>query len=389
MRIAQIVCTFLPYKGGIGNSVYNLAERLGQRGVKTTIFTPNYRNLAPEYNDTFKVRRLEPVAQFGNAACLPQLLWKLRGFDIIHLHLPFLGSTLPVLLFCLLHPKRKLVLTYHMDLVGNGFKKFIFNLYKIFCLPLILRRANKIFVSSFDYVEHSDIKNFYKKYKAKFYQLPFGINTDKFSPKEKNADLIEKFFIEKENVVFLFVGGLDSAHYFKGLEILLRAFKILRDKGMENFRLIVVGEGELKADYQNLAQSFNIGDNVIFAGSVNNAELPNYYNLSDVFVLSSIDKSEAFGLVLLEAAACAKPLIASNLAGVRTIVQEGEGGFLALPGDARDLSEKIKLLLLDSDLRKKMGEKNRALALQKYSRDEMVAEYLHCLGARLSPALDF
>lgn len=379
MTIAQVVCTFPPYRGGIGNSVYNLAERLGERGAKITVFTPNYHNLAPDYNDTFKVRRLEPFVQWGNAACILQLLWKLRGSNVIHLHLPFIGSTLAVLLFSYLHPKQKLVVTYHMDLVGNGLKKLIFNLYKVFCLPLILRRADKIFISSVDYIENSDIRKFYLRHKKKFFELPFGIDTEKFSPKEKNMDLTEKFFINKDDAVLLFVGGLDVAHYFKGLDILLRALKNVRDGGIENFKLIIVGDGDQKADYQNITQSFNINDNVIFAGSVNNAELPDYYNLCDIFILPSIDKSEAFGLVLLEAAACAKPLIASDLPGVRTVVRDG-GGFLAKPGDADDLSEKIKSLLEDSGLRKEMGAKNRGMAERKFSRDAMAEKYLNYLS---------
>ena len=92
--------------------------------------------------------------------------------------------------------------------------------------------------------------------------------------------------------------------------------------------------------------------------------------------MPSIDKSEAFGLVLLEAAACAKPLIASNLAGVRTIVQEGRGGFLSLPGDARDLSEKIKLLVLNRDLRETMGKNNRKMVEEKYSLERIADNYL-------------
>ena len=378
MNIAQIVCTFPPYKGGIGNSAYNLAEYLSKKNIKTTIFTPNYHNLIPEYNGGFKVRRLEPVFQAGNAACLPQLFFKLNGFDIIHFHLPFLGSTLPVFLFCCLHPRKQLVLTYHMDLTGSGLKKFLFNLYKIFALPLILRRANKIFVSSLDYIENSDIKKFYQKHKEKFLELPFGIDTEKFYPKEKNIDLLEKYFIDKKDAVLLFVGGLDAAHYFKGLNILLRALKNLHDGGTKDFKLVIVGDGELKSDYQNTAHSFNIAENVIFAGGVNNAELPDYYNLADIFVLPSIDKSEAFGLVLLEAAACGKPLIASDLAGVRTIAGS-EGGLLAKPGDANDLSEKIKLLIEDGDRRKIMGENNRKIAEQKYSLDKMIEKYLNSL----------
>jgi len=114
---------------------------------------------------------------------------------------------------------------------------------------------------------------------------------------------------------------------------------------------------------------------VIFAGNVNDTELPLYYNLADVFVLPSIDRSEAFGMVLLEAAACGKPLIASNLPGVRTLVRDGVNGFLVEPKDDGDLGKKIKIILDDDALRKAMGIASRQ-AMENGYRWEKTAENL-------------
>jgi len=381
MKIAQVVCTFPPYRGGIGNSVYELSKYLNRKGVETTVFTPNYQNIASEYNEGFKVRRIDPLFQFGNAASIPQLFFKLKKFNALHLHLPFLGGTLPVLLFSYLHPRKKLIVTYHMDLVGTGIKGLIFFLYTKVIIPLLLSRANTIVVSSNDYAEHSDIASYFKKHKKKFIEVPFGVDIERFFPKNKNGDLLEKYFVNPEDRIILFVGGLDMAHYFKGLDILLRSLKILADEGNENFKLFVVGDGDLKVDYQNMAESFNIARNVIFAGNISNAELAEYYNLADVFVFPSINKAEAFGLVLLEAGACGKPAIASNLAGVRTVLENEKTGFLVEPGNAKDLSEKIKSVILNDELAKKMGAAAMKRIEENYKWDNVIEKYLNILNS--------
>lgn len=377
MKIAEVVCAFPPYKGGMGQSVFELSKYLSRKGADITVFTPNYQDIASEYNEGFKVRRLRPFFKFGNAAFLPQLCQRLKGYDAVHLHLPFLGGTLPVFWHLLFHSKKKLILTYHMDLVGKGIRGSIFWLYKKLVLPLVFLRANKIIVSSTDYAEHSDISAYFKKRRNKFMEIPFGVDITRFFPKAKDQNLLEKYFITPEEKVILFVGGLDEAHYFKGLEVLLRAGKILSDSGNQNFRIVVVGDGEKKHDFQNMAESYNIARNIIFAGNVPDAELAGHYNLADVFVLPSTNKGEAFGLVLLEAAACGKPLIASNLAGVRTIIEKEKIGYLAKPGDAVDLAEKIKAVISDAETAKKMGAVAAETIRENYNWEKISRELIN------------
>jgi len=136
--------------------------------------------------------------------------------------------------------------------------------------------------------------------------------------------------------------------------------------------LIIGGEGDLKEKYQKMAVDLKIKDKVIFVGNISNDQLIKFYNLTDIFVLSSISRSEAFGLVLLEAMACGKPIIVSNLPGPRTLVKEGENGFKVKPGDADDLAKKIGLILKDRQLIKKMGENALKLVREKYNWKEIV-----------------
>ena len=132
------------------------------------------------------------------------------------------------------------------------------------------------------------------------------------------------------------------------------------------WKLIVVGEGELKKEYSDLAGQLNIESKVIFTGYVPNVDLPKYYNLADVVVLPSIDKSEAFGLALVEAMSCAKPVVASDLAGVRSVVENEVSGLLAKPKDADDLASKINYLLTNEKIASEFGQVGLRKVKMKY-----------------------
>ena len=106
-----------------------------------------------------------------------------------------------------------------MDVDSSSF------LFKILSLPTriirnsLFKRADIITYASLDYLKHSDIANIYKKYPAKFKEIPYGVDTDKFSPAIKKDSQIKNI---------LFVGALDKAHYFKGVNILLKAISDIR-----------------------------------------------------------------------------------------------------------------------------------------------------------------
>jgi rhamnosyl/mannosyltransferase len=158
----------------------------------------------------------------------------------------------------------------------------------------------------------------------------------------------------------LFVAALDEQHYFKGLHILLEA--MVKVPGA---RLTVVGDGNLKNKYLQKAKELKIGDRVVFAGRVSDEELPQYYQEADLFCSASLDRSEAYGIVLMEAAASGLPAVATNIPGVRTVVEDGETGLLVPPNDAAALAEALRDLLGDSELLKKMGEAARVFALTR------------------------
>ncbi|HEX9664665.1 MAG TPA: glycosyltransferase family 4 protein, partial [Patescibacteria group bacterium] len=314
MKIAHLVSTFPPYTGGMGNVAYHQALELSKLGHQVEVFTLTNKSKFEQ----FKVNQLKPWLKYGNAGLIPQIFWKLKKFDIVHLHYPFFGGAEIVYFWKLFNRKKKLILTYHMDVVGQGALRYFFKFHNRFILPGIIKRADQVLVSSTDYLNNSNIKANYNKNHEKFTEIPLGVS-ESFQPEAKDEELLEEYNLSHDDIILLFVGGLDKAHYFKGVELLIKTFAGLSKK-INNLKLLIVGGGGMKPDYQRLTTSLNIADRVVFTGRVSDELLPKVYNLSDIFVLPSTDRSEAFGLVILEAMACGKPVVASRLPGVRQVV---------------------------------------------------------------------
>ena len=362
MKIAHVVCTFPPYHGGIGNVAYNSAKNLGKLGLGVTVFAPNYNKQDISFVE-FKYEALNPLLKYGNGAFLPQLFWRLKNFDIVHLHYPFFGGVEPVWFRKIFSGKRiKLFVHYHMDIAElspiarllSGPDKLI--RHSLFDL------ADIITCASLDYIQESQIKDIFSRCKSKFCELPFGVDTEKFKPNSN-------WQLKKDKI--LFVGALDKAHNFKGLEVLMSAIAKIDDKKL---KLIVVGGGNLLDYYKKLAQNLGITARVEFIGTVDDDSLPNYYRNADLLVLPSINKHEAFGLVLLEAMASGIPVIASDLPGVRKVFNDGAEGLLAKTGDAYDVAEKIKKILYNNEKWSEMCQAARSLAVDKYSWEKIARQ---------------
>jgi glycosyltransferase involved in cell wall biosynthesis len=368
MKVAQIVCVLPPYGGGIGMVAHSYADQLFERGYDVVAFVPHEKT-KNNSEKKYPVKKLFTPFKSGNAAFLPQLIWQLWKFDILHLHYPFFGASFFVLIVRILRGKKiSLITNYHMDVSLPGTKGLYVKIAHKFLLPTLLKYSDKIIVSSLDYVENSDIQEFYFKNKQKFLELPFGVPR-RYSPCPKDAELLKKYNLNKEETVVLFVGSLDSAHYFKGVDYLIKALPLVNDK---NTKILIVGTGNLQPKFEKLATDLDVKERVIFAGYVTDEDLPKHYNLANIFCLPSTDKSEAFGIVLLEAMACGKPLIASNLKGVRSVVDQGINGVLVQPKNSQDIASKINYFVEDKAIAKIIGERGVLSVEEKYRWSKIV-----------------
>ncbi len=365
MKIASIVCAYPPYAGGMGNSAKQINELLSNKHeIKT--FTPS----------TTRV-----LLHYGHGAFFPQLLWHLKKFDYIYLHYPFFGTAEIVWLFKIFHKKQKLIIHYHMDVKGLSLLAKILSIPSRLILKSLLSQAETIVCASLDYVKSSSIKKYYFKHKEKFQEIPFGIDIKKFQPKlinqkQKNKSLAkaqaiiryvnDKFI--KRDLNLLFVGGLDQAHYFKGIEVLLEALFLTTKR---NWKLKIIGDGNRKWRYEEQAKNLKLDNKVEFLGRLEEKELIRAFQNADLFILPSINNNEAFGIVLIEALACGVPVIASNLPGVRRVFTPNKEGLLTEPQDSHDLQKKIDFVLNHEDLRRKMAIAARELAEEKYDLKKM------------------
>lgn len=366
MKIASIVCTFPPYAGGIGNSALRINQLLEGRHEITT-FTPT---------------TIKPWLRHGNGAFIPQLFWKLNKFDYIYLHYPFFGTAEVVWFFKLFFKRPKLILHYHMDVRGLSPVARILSLPSRLIRQSLLNQAEIIVTASLDYIKASQIKNYYLSHQEKFREIPFGVDTKKFQPKLVNrvidnqilakAQEIVRYvndkFIKRHRLNLLFVGGLDSAHYFKGVEVLLNSLFLSVNR---NWHLRIIGDGNLRPHYEELAQRLKIDKQVEFVGNLDEPELIRSFQNSDLFILPSINSNEAFGLVLIEALACGVPVIASDLPGVRQVFASHNQGLLVEAGSSKDLTKKLEFIFNNEKLRKVMAISARHLAEEKYDLEKI------------------
>lgn len=412
MKIAVVTSTFPPYKGGMGNSAYEIARILAREN-EVSVFTLKQfchrepGNIAHETmlqykwdchvaslpagsatprNDSVHVVQIKPTFSFGfkNGGFVPALYKELKNFDFIYLHYPFFGGAEVVWLFKIFNPKVKLIIHFHMDTPALSRLGKILSVPSLLVKKSLFKKADKVISASLDYVAHSSIKKIWKKYPDKFSEIPYGVYLDKFHVLPHDIDelriLRDKYNIKEKDRVIMFLGGLDEAHKFKGIDVLLRSLaqndqyqNSRYPKSMLNVKCLICGGGDLRPKYEELAKQLKIDKNVIFAGRVPDEELILHYNLADIFILPSLDKSEAFGIVLLEAMACGVPVMASDLPGVRSVFENGKQGYTIAPGSERHLRGKLEEFLKYPQTRLKMGREARMLVEKKYNW-EQVAE---------------
>ncbi len=370
LKVAQIVCAFPPYAGGIAYCAKQLDELLAN----------NYEI------DNFHPDNQKTLLRRGHGALIISLLWRLRKYDYIYLHYPFFGSAELVFFHKLFNKKTKLIIHYHMDVINQSFLNKLLAIPSRLIRTPLLKQASTIVVTSLDYAKNSQIKKYYQKNSEKFQEIPCSIDISKFRPddiyqKNKNK-LIEKSrqivksvyerFIRQDKLNLLFIGGLDKAHYFKGISVL---FSALAKLNSPNWRLQIIGDGDLRSSYEDDAYNLGLEKQIKFLGKLPQADLIKTLQKANVLVLPSINSNEAFGIVLIEALACGVPVIASSLPGVRSVFTNEKEGLLVKPGDSEDLAHKIKWFMDNEAERQVMSQRARALATLKYNQENLLELY--------------
>ena len=364
LKIALVSPYDFAHPGGVAVHISYLEHHLTRLGHEVKVIAPASKAI-PSFGDRFiPIGSPRPVPTSGSIARVTLSPWlskrvkavlEREKFDIIHLHEPLM----PMLCTTVLRLSQAANIgTFHAchGSPGYDFAKPV----GTWMLKRWFRKLHgKIAVSK-------PAMEFACSYFTGYYNIiPNGVDVEHFSP---DISPMEDFCDGKLNI--LFVSRLEKR---KGLNHLLAAFKRVK-REIPNSRLIVVGPGtRLRRGYERVVRRSGLED-VVFTGLVPYEELPRYYKTADVFCAPATGR-ESFGIILLEAMALGKPIVASNIEGYASVLAHNAEGLLVPPGDEEMLVRALISLLTDEALRREMGARGRAKSLE-YSWEHVARDVL-------------
>jgi glycosyltransferase involved in cell wall biosynthesis len=330
------------------------------------------------------VHRIPPLLAIGNAPLIPRIA-RLRGYDVLHLHYPFMFGAELTMLARLRSGGRGAALLVHYKnrIVGRGHRRAIFGAYEHTVAPLLIRGADRVCVLSRDHAESVPyLRAALERTPERLREMPNGVDTEVFAPGPDSAGVRERLGIPDDALVAAFVATLDRAHHFKRLDVAIEA---LARSGHEP-HLVVAGDGELREGYRRQAHEAGVADRVHFLGRLPQGRLPDVLRASDLILLTT-EPPESFGIVLIEAMACGLPAIATEYPGVRAVVEPGRNGVLARQGDAADVAAAIDAMIeIGPTQRRRMGAEGRGKAERRWGwqglTDRLHDVYLEAIAAR-------
>lgn len=374
MKVA-LVCPYdFGYPGGVVNHITSLKRHLTKLGQEVKVIAPTSKYVAGIGDWLIPVGIPRPIPANGsivritismNLSSKVKEVLEQEHFDIVHLHEPLM----PTLCTTVLRFSESVNIgTFHANyqppkyVPGGPLDGYNFGrpFSTVFLKKRIQNLNGRIAVSrpAMEFVS--------KHFPGEYTIIPNGVELQHFSP---DIPPIDEFRDGKVNI--LFVGRLEKR---KGFQYLLEAFQLVKQQ-VSNSRLIVVGPGTvLRSRYENQVMDEEIKD-VVFVGYVPQAELPRFYKTADIFCAPATE-CESFGLVLLEAMAVGKPIVASDIEGYASLLTHGVEGLLVPPKDKETLAATLLSLIKDEPLRNRMGVQGR-LKAQGYSWENVTQRVLN------------
>lgn len=369
MRVLHIYKDYPPIFGGIENHLQVLAEGQAARGHEVTVLVTNPAGVRTEVDveNGVRVIRAGRLATIASTPLSAAFAGQLRGQqpEIAHQHYPYpFGDVV----HALCGRARRTLISYHSDIVRQkGLLRFYAPM-----LRRSLERADGIIASSPRYVETSA---FLPPHASKCTVIPYGIDLTRFT----SADPAQVAAIRAQygTPLVLFVGRF---RYYKGLEYLIRAMSRIAGHAL----LIGRDTTTRRSELERIAAESGVSGRVHFL-SEPSVDLPAYYHACDLFVLPSVERSEAFGIVQIEAMAAGKAVVCTELGtGTSYVNQDGVTGRVVPPKDAEALAAAICELLRDVALLGSLGAAARLRAQAEFDADVMVNRVLALYQTTLS-----
>lgn len=372
-RIFIINYEFPPLGGGAATATQYVSRELVKMGSEVLVLTSRYRDLPrEEVIDGVNIIRIPVLRKQKDRCSIPEMISFMAssswfGFKHLKRYKPDAAITffsIPCGHVGLLG-KWFFKTPYIVSLRGGdvpGFMGKELAFYHKITLPftkIIWKNAEFVVGNSRGLVDLAQ-----KHSKKKIRMIPNGVDTELFRPEEKSRN--DKF-------QFLFVGRLSVQ---KDVPTLLRSAKNLKEEAGPGFRVSLIGGGPLKSSLEEMSQNLDIEDVVDFCGWRERREVRKAYRNSDAFILPSID--EGMPNVVLEAMASGLPVIATRIKGNVELVENGENGYLFETGDYTELTQKMKKVMKDTELRNRMKVASRSRA-EKFSWQSVAYEYFQLI----------
>ncbi len=359
LHILYIYKDYYPVLGGIENHIHVLAEGMAARGHQVTVLVTS-TGRTDEYSvvGNLTIIKAARIAQLASTPLSLQMFRharQIRQVDVVDLQFPYPPGDIVARLVPHNPP---LVVSYHSDIVRQ---RTLLRMYS----PLLedtLARARQIIVASPAY---SATSPWLSRHMDRCVVVPYGIDIQRF--RTCNPEMVEELRTCYDGMpIVLFVGHL---RYYKGLTFLIAALKHLRTPA----HLLIVGSGAEQNRLEQQMKEADLTGRVHFLGEVGDADLPAIYAAADIFVLPSHLRSEAFGIVQLEAQVAGLPIVCTELgSGTSFVTQHGRTGLVVPPANPLALARAIDLLLANPDLAQRMGAAGRARAIQEFSHSRMI-----------------
>ena len=343
-RVLHVGKFYPPVPGGMERVVETLCRASAGLVQSDVLVMNTARNTIEEDVDGVHVTRVGKVASGGSVAIAPALASHLRraAADLIVLHEP---NPWALLSYAIARPKAPLVIWYHSDVVRHPLQ------YKLFYAPVAYpayRRALRFIVSSPPLGQHAGAL---APYRDRIRVIPFGIDPDEWAPDPATRDRAAQ--LRRELGPFVLFAGRHVP--YKGVDVLLRALR------GSTVKAVIAGDGPQRSSWEMLAHELGLGDRARFTGDVPDAELRALLHACDTLVLPSVTRAEAFGYVQIEAMACARPVISTDVpSGVSWVNQHEQTGLIVAAGQPDALRAAMERMTGDAALRQRLGQGARA-----------------------------
>lgn len=359
MKILQLG-KFFPIKGGVEKVEYDLMRGLAEQGIDCDMLCAALKGkgdiiCSGEHARLIYCHTWMEIAGTMIAPTMITTLWRIcRKYDVIHVHHP---DPMACMALFFSGYRGKVVLHWHSDIVRQ---KYLMGLYRPFQNWLI-RRADLIVGTTPVYVEQSDDL---KRAQHKITYLPIG--TEEIVPDLEGAhQLREKYSNHK--IVF----SLGRLVPYKGYHNLIEAAQYLSD----DYVVVIGGTGPLRESLEQLIKERKLEKKVKLLGFVKDEEVAAYFTACDIFVLPSVQKTEAFGIVQIEAMSCGKPVVATKIPGSGTawVNAHGISGLNVTPEQPKEIADAILTITKDRDAYEVYATGARQRFEKMFTKEKMVA----------------